>query len=152
MIAKLLSDQVKACQRQVQEVSKINPEEQINKIQRKQIKEVVVEMLTPVQRNMNVDFKQLKKVIEDCMKGLKEHQEKIYKQQKQIDDANVTLMRQLKNTDNDKHVLNRELNRMQRIDRLKVFHAKDSFFNPDTGRFLPSLDTAHASGSILGNP
>jgi len=60
-------------------------------------------------------------------------------------------MRQLKNTDSEKQGLHRELNRMQRIDRMKVFHAKDSFYNPETGRFLPSLDTAHASGS-LGNP
>ena len=57
-------------------------------------------------------------------------------------------MKQLKNTDTERNALNRELNRMQRIDRLKVMHAKDSFYNPDTGRFLPSLDTAHASGSL----
>jgi len=37
---------------------------------------------------------------------------------------------------------------MQQIDRIKVYHAKDSFFNPENGRFLPSLDTAHASGSL----
>jgi hypothetical protein len=36
---------------------------------------------------------------------------------------------------------------MQQIDRLKVFHARDSFFNPDTGKFLPSLDTALANSS-----
>lgn len=37
---------------------------------------------------------------------------------------------------------------MQHIDRLKVAHAKDSFYNPDTTRLLPSLNTAHASGSV----
>ena len=36
---------------------------------------------------------------------------------------------------------------MQKIDRLKVMHAKDAFYNPETGRFLPSLDTAQASST-----
>lgn len=61
---------------------------------------------------------------------------------------NVTLIRSLKNSDIDKGVLNREINRLQHIDRLKVAHAKDSFYNPDAGSLLPSLDTAHASGSV----
>jgi hypothetical protein len=36
---------------------------------------------------------------------------------------------------------------MQHLDRIKVRHAKDSFFNPDVGSVLPSLDMAHASFS-----
>ena len=61
---------------------------------------------------------------------------------------NLTVVRSLKNADMDKSVLSRELSRMQHIDRLKVAHAKDSFYNPDTTRLLPSLNTAHASGSV----
>jgi len=29
-----------------------------------------------------------------------------------------------------------------------VAHAKDNFYNPELGTLLPSLDTAHASGSV----
>ena len=61
---------------------------------------------------------------------------------------NTSLVRALKNSDTDKGVLNREINRLQHIDRLKVAHAKDSFYNPNVGSLLPSLDTAHASGSF----
>ena len=50
----------------------------------------------------------------------------------------------------DNALLNREINRMQEIDRLKVNHAKDVFYNPDTGSVLPSLDTCHASTSEGG--
>ena len=39
---------------------------------------------------------------------------------------------------------------MQKIDRLKVSHAQDVFYNPDTGSVLPSLDTCHASHAGLG--
>ena len=41
--------------------------------------------------------------------------------------------------------LNRELNRMQNIDRIKVAHASSNFFNPDTGALLPSLDSCYAN-------
>lgn len=70
------------------------------------------------------------------------------KTEKDLDDMNTNLVRTLKNSDNDKGVLSREIFRMQHIDRLKVAHAKDSFYNPDIGSMLPSLDTAHASGSV----
>ena len=82
------------------------------------------------------------------MSNLKDHTDRHNSVQKQIDEMNLTLVRSLKNSDMDKSVLNRELTRMQHIDRLKVAHAKDSFYNPDTSRLLPSLHTAHMSGSV----
>ena len=33
---------------------------------------------------------------------------------------------------------------MQKIDRLKIAHATNSFFNPDTNTLLPSLDQVRA--------
>jgi len=36
---------------------------------------------------------------------------------------------------------------MQKIDRIKVRHANDNFFNADIGTLLPSIDTAYASNS-----
>jgi len=59
-------------------------------------------------------------------------------------------MRTLKNNCMDNEMLNREIKRMQEIDRLKVSHAKDVFYNPDNGSILPNLDTCHASSSDMG--
>ena len=50
-----------------------DPQGEINKLQRKLVKEIVVELLTPVQRNFNVDFKSLRKVIGEIMQSIKEH-------------------------------------------------------------------------------
>jgi septal ring factor EnvC (AmiA/AmiB activator) len=134
----------------MKEVLKANPEAEINKIQRKLIKEVVQEITTPMQRNFNVDLKTLRKIIEECMKNIKNHQERHMKVEKEIDEMNTNLVRSLKNSDTEKGVLTREIYRMQHIDRLKVAHAKDSFYNPDIGTVLPSLNNAHASGSVNG--
>ena len=108
----------------------------------------MVELQTPLQRNFNVDFKSLRKIIGEVMANIKDHQDRHTSVQKQIDEMNLTLVRSLKNSDMDKTVLNREISRMQHIDRLKVAHAKDHFYNPDTSRLLPSLHTAHMSGSV----
>jgi hypothetical protein len=101
-----------------------------------------------MQRNFNVDLKSLRKIIEECMKNIKVHQVRHMKTDKEIDEMNTSLVRTLKNSDTDKSVLSREIFRMQHIDRLKVAHANDSFYNPEMGSLLPSLDTAHASGSV----
>ena len=82
------------------------------------------------------------------MQNLKDQNKQQNSAQQQIDEMSLSLVRSLKNSDMDKSVLNRELTRMQHIDRLKVAHAKDSFYNPDTSRQLPSLHTAHMSGSV----
>ena len=115
---------------------------EINKIQRKIIKEEIVGMLTPLKRDMNVDFKQLRKYLEECMNNIKDVQKRQYAETKKLDGVERNLMRTLKNTDNDKNVLNREINRLQHIDRLKVTHASAQIYNPDTGFMLPSLDNA----------
>jgi hypothetical protein len=68
---------------------------------------------------------------------------------------NVTILRQLKNTNNEKDLLDREITRMQNIDRAKVAQARNSFFNPDTKSLLPTLDTMFAStgpGGHAGTP
>lgn len=66
---------------------------------------------------------------------------------------NVTILRQLKNTNNEKDLLDREITRMQNIDRAKVAQARSSFYNPDTKSLLPTLDTMFASvGNHAGTP
>lgn len=65
--------------------------------------------MTPIRRDMNVDLKQLRKYIEECMTMAKEHQSMHKSTQSQIDQMNVTILRQLKNTDNENKLLDREL-------------------------------------------
>ena len=62
-----------------------------------------------------------------------------------LEEMNVSIYRMLKDANMDNTMLEREIKRMQEIDRIKVSHAKDVFYNPDTGSVLPSLDTCHAS-------
>lgn len=59
---------------------------------------------------------------------------------KLIDNMNVSVLRSLKNYEMDNQILNKEIQRFQEIDRLKVSHANDVFYNPNTGSMLPSLD------------
>ena len=127
---------------QVAELKKVNPEEELNNIQRKKIKDVVTELLTPVQLELKVDMNSLKKKIEECSKTASSTSYKLKKIERDFEDRNKKLTRDLKNSDVNSKVLDRELTRLQHVDRLKVLHAKDSFYNPDTGKFLPSLDTA----------
>ena len=63
---------------------------------------------------------------------------------------NVTILRQLKNTDNEKNLLDREINRLSEIDRVKVAQARNSFYNPETKSLLPALDMMYASTTIPG--
>lgn len=113
-------------------------------MQRKFVKDVVVEITTPMQRNFNVDFKSLRKIIEECLNNIKEHQQRHQLTHSQLESLNTKVNRTLKNLDCEKVGLGRELTRMQKIDRLKVAHANDSFYNPDTNTLLPSLDQVKA--------
>ena len=115
------------CQKQVNriddEVNTVNamdPAQKLDRIKRKLIEEVVIDKLTPIKRDFNVDFKQLRKYIEECMTKLGEHSNRHSNTQQQIDQMNVTILRQLKNTDNEKKLLDREINRLNEIDRIKV--------------------------------
>jgi hypothetical protein len=89
-------------------------------------------------------------VLDECTAVVKEHQLRHYSLEKALQGVQQTLLKELKSSDCDKTALHYELNRMQQLDRLKVAHAKDSFYNPDAGTLLPSLDTALASCSQGG--
>lgn len=114
------------------------------------MRDIAVEVLTPVQRNLNVEQKAIRKLLEDNNMTLKDHHLRHISVERAITGIQHTLLKELKNSDCDKSALQYELNRMQQLDRLKVAHAKDSFFNPDAGTLLPSLDTAIASCSQGG--
>ena len=58
---------------------------------------------------------------------------------------NTTCMRELKNKDEEAKLFDREINRLHQVDRIKVHHARNSFFNPESGSLFPTLDTMYAS-------
>lgn len=48
----------------------LDPAQRADKLQRKMILEVVIEKLTPLQRDINVDLKKLRKHTEDCINSI----------------------------------------------------------------------------------
>jgi hypothetical protein len=48
------------------------------------IKEVVVEITTPLKRDINVDVKHLRKVLNECMTTIKDHQNRHFNIEKHI--------------------------------------------------------------------
>lgn len=125
----------------------LNSKAELRDIQRKMVKDLIVEHITPIKQEFNIELKSHKKVLDEQTAIVKDHQLMHYNNEKVIKELKENLLKQLKNSDHEQQALNYELNRMQRLDRLKVHHAKTSFFNPDTRTVLPSLDTALASGS-----
>ena len=99
---KSIVDKIKLMANQIEEFGKVDPYLEINKIQRRIIKEEIVAMLTPLKRDMNVDFKQLRKYLEECMNNIKDVQKRQFTDSKKLDGVEKNLMRTLKNTDNDK--------------------------------------------------
>lgn len=141
---------------EVSTVNNMDPSQKLDRLKRKLVEEVVIEKITPLKRDINVDLKQLRKYLEECMSNISDHAYKHKSTQGQIDQMNVTILRQLKNTNNEKDLLDREITRMFDIDRAKVAQARNSFYNPDTKSLLPNLDTMMASGgpgvATVGTP
>ena len=73
---KMIADQVKICKDEIDKKANNNVDTQLKQIQRKLIKDVVVEITTPMQRNFNVDLKSMRKIIEECMNNIKDHQKR----------------------------------------------------------------------------
>ena len=95
--------------------------------------------------NINVDIKKLRRIVEDCLMTVGEHSRKHQTTFKIIDQMNTSVVRELKNTGHENSLLDRELNRMQHIDRVKVTQARNSFYNPDTGNLFPTLESMFAA-------
>lgn len=114
-------------------------------LNRRMIKTVIDEIYDPKFRKNSMETKALKKVIDEFVVTLEDHRRRHMSYQDQLDLINVTILRQLKNTDNEREMLDRELKRMQNIDRAKVSLARQSLFNVDTGEYLPKMETLQAS-------
>ena len=81
------------------------------------------------------------------MKESNNHSKEFTMVQTEINAINSNIMRTLKNQGHETKLLDREIDRMQRIDRVKVEHARNSFFIPEMGGMAPSLDHFNASRS-----
>lgn len=89
----------------------------------------------------------MKKLLDETVEKVIVHDLKHQGIQSSLTQLEQDLITQLKNNDTESKGLKYELGRMQQLDRIKVTHAKNSFFNPDAGTLLPSLDMAFASHS-----
>ena len=138
---------VKKIKSDIHEIKENSPEAALKNLQKQLIKEVVVEITTPLKRDINVDVKHLRKVLNECMTTIKDHQNRHVNIEKHINDLQQAVSTELRNGEQDKSALQYELERMQKIDRIKVRHANDNFYNADIGTLLPSIDTAYASNS-----
>ena len=136
---------VKKCEIMVKEALKIDHHSIVRSVQRDLVKKVVVEVLTPFQTTVNVDIKGTCNKLDDVFKMLGQHEKKLSDYDKKLASTNMTLLRQLKNIDNENLLLNREVNRLRNIDHAKVIHAKNSFYDPDTATLLPTLDLMAAA-------
>lgn len=72
----------------------------------------------------------------------------------EIEKINSSMLRMLKNINTENQMLEREIQRMQRIDRIKVANAKTSVFMPEFGSVFPSLDmfSANAANQSVSIP
>lgn len=76
------------------------------------MKDIAIEVMTPIQRDLNVEIKGLKKILDECTSVVKEHQLRHYSLEKALNGIQQTLLKELKNSDCDKTALKYELNRM----------------------------------------
>lgn len=72
------SHHIKSCRHEIKEMKENSPELKLKDLQKKFIKEVVVEYNTPMKRDFNVDFKSIRKILEEITSNLKDHNNKIY--------------------------------------------------------------------------
>lgn len=68
----------------------------------------------------------------------------------QLKEINNQVMHQLKDNVAEKEILDREVSRMQTIDRVKVQHAQKKIFSPQNNSLLPSFDSMYATN--FNNP
>mmetsp|Transcript_22417 Transcript_22417/g.34679 ORF Transcript_22417/g.34679 Transcript_22417/m.34679 type:complete len:126 (+) Transcript_22417:1669-2046(+) len=104
----------------VKETLSFEPEQILDKITRKLVSDILREKVTPIRTTFNVETKALKKLIEENFSNMREYKDRQTVFEKQLDQINLNVLRQLKNTDKENRLLDRECNRLQQIDRIKV--------------------------------
>ena len=78
--------------------------------------------------------------MDEAVGMLKDHTGKHARTASIIDQMNMTVLRQLKNSDNERELLEWRVERLQDIDRMKAVNARNAFMSTDGKTLLPSLD------------
>ena len=113
------SKQIDKFQVTFRQLSQIDHEAELNNLQRKQIKSVVVELLTPFKQATNVDLKAMKKFLGEVRNQAENQKADHASLQRSIDEMSVTLVKGMKLENQEKISLEKELLRLQQIDRIK---------------------------------
>ena len=100
------------CLNEVNKLNQMDQKERIDNFQRRMLRSVFNEFWTPLERKMNVDIKELKKHTEESMLINKEHHLMLFKHAAEIEKINSSILRTLKNTNNENKMLDREIERM----------------------------------------
>lgn len=78
-------------------------------MQRKQIKSVVIELLTPFKQATNVDLKAMKKYVSDTKQETSNYKTEHKRLQRTIDEMSVTIIKAMKLENQEKIQLEKEL-------------------------------------------
>ena len=68
--------EIRRVEEEVNSLQQLDPSQRLDKIQRKMINEVCMEILTPLKMNISVDIKKLRKIVEDCVQTIEIHSHK----------------------------------------------------------------------------
>lgn len=88
----------------------------------------------------------MRKNVDECLHKQNDHQKILLTHSQEIESINSSILRMLKNINTENQVLDREIERMHKIDRIKTTNARNSLLmSGDVGKMLPSLDMFSAS-------
>lgn len=130
--------------RELRKLNEIDNKDKINEFQRKMLRNVFTELMTPFKLDITVEQKAIKKMVEDAFVKNIDVSKVIMVHSNEIDKINQSLLAMLKNTSQENQGLSREINRLHKIDRLKVAQANTSIMLSDHPTFTPNLDLFRA--------
>lgn len=142
-----LNDNFQDVVEELAEFNDMDPRKKMDSLQRKIVKSAFDELFYPFQRTFSVDMKEHRCLIDQCLSLTKDHDRQLGSFHREMQALKQNIMRTLKNQEEDNKLLDREIDRMQMIDRTKVQHARNSIFVPDNGSIIPGLDVFGACRS-----
>ena len=90
-------------------------------------------------------MRMIKRTLDGNCQRLNDQQRIMLTHNHEIEKINNSILKMLKNTNVENRVLDREIERMHKIDRIKVANAKTSLFVPELGNVFPSLELFNAN-------
>ena len=71
---KYQQDDFKKLKEEVELINTLDPEQRMDRMQRKMIADVFIEKITPIRRDINVEIKTVRKILEECIGNIKDLQ------------------------------------------------------------------------------